>query len=76
MKLLGQIRLKFTLTFCKIALAVRVIDVVGVVVVAQEVVVASFTEAAAFMQLLTGKPSICGKSLAGHGNEPGGDREN
>lgn len=75
--MLEQIRLKFTLTFFEIALVVSVIDVVVVVVVVgQEVVGGSVTEAAAFMQLSTGKPSISGKSLAGHGNEPGGDSEN
>lgn len=54
-------------------LAVSLISVVVVVVVgvvAQEVVVASVTEEAPFMQLSTGKPSISGKSLVGHGNEP------
>lgn len=70
----GQIRLKFTVTFFEIGLVVSVIDVV-VVVVAQEVVVASVAEATVFMQWSTGKPSITGKSLAGHGNEPG-DSEN
>lgn len=72
--MLEQIRLKFTLTFFEIALVVSVIDVVVVVVVVgQEVVGGSVTEAVALMQLSTGKPSISGKSLAGHGNEPGGE---
>lgn len=43
--------------------------VVVVVVVAQEVVAASGSNAALFMHLSTGKPSISGKSPAGQGKE-------
>lgn len=61
---------KFTLTFFERGLVVSVIGVVDVVVVvAREVVVASVSEEATFMQLSTGKPSISGKSFAGHRNK-------
>lgn len=69
--MLRTINEKFTFTFFEIGLVVSVMGaVVVVVVVAQEVVVASVTKEAPFMQLSTGKPSISGKSLVGHGNEP------